>query len=68
MNRARNAAHVASDVVDMAETVLGAARRFGFRRKADRHPVESTWKAAKLISSMCGTNKSRPMRRTAMHA
>jgi hypothetical protein len=41
MNRARNAAHVASDVVDMAETVLGAARRFGFRRKADRHPVES---------------------------
>ncbi len=41
MNRARNAAHVASEVADMAETVLGAARRFGFRRKADRHPVDS---------------------------
>lgn len=41
MNRAKNAANVASDVVDMAESALGAARRFGFRRKADRHPVDS---------------------------
>lgn len=41
MSRARNAAHAASDVVDMAETVLGAARRFGFRRKANQHPVDS---------------------------
>jgi hypothetical protein len=39
--RARNVGQVASDVADMAETVLGAARRFGFRRRADRHPVES---------------------------
>lgn len=41
LNRARNAAHIASDITDMAETALGAARRFGFRRKANKHPVES---------------------------
>ena len=31
MNRARNAAHMAGDPADMAQDVLGAARRFGFR-------------------------------------
>lgn len=41
MNRARNAADIASDMADMAETALGAARRFGFRRQANKHPVES---------------------------
>jgi hypothetical protein len=41
MNRARNAANVATDLVDMAQDVMGAARRFGFRRKANTHPVDS---------------------------
>ena len=41
MNRARNAAHMASDLADMAQDVLGAARRFGFRRQANVHPVDS---------------------------
>lgn len=39
--RARNARHVATDIADMAGDVLSAARRFGFRRKADIHPVEA---------------------------
>ena len=41
MNRARNAAHIAGDLAGMAQDVLGAARRFGFRRQANIHPVES---------------------------
>ncbi len=41
MNRARNAAHIAGDVADMAQTAMGAARRFGFRRRANVHPVDS---------------------------
>lgn len=41
LNRARNAADIATDVADMAETAMGAARRFGFRRRANKHPVES---------------------------
>jgi hypothetical protein len=41
MNWARNAANVATDLVDMAQDVMGAARRFGFRRKANTHPVDS---------------------------
>jgi hypothetical protein len=52
MNRARNAANVAADVVDMAETALGAARRFGFRRKADRHPIESIEEANLAIGGL----------------
>jgi hypothetical protein len=40
-NRAKNAAHVATEVADIAQTALGAARRFGFRRQANRHPVDS---------------------------
>lgn len=41
MNRARNAAHIANDLAGMAQDVMGAARRFGFRRRADVHPVDS---------------------------
>lgn len=40
-SRARNAAHVATDLADMANDVRLAARRFGFRRRADVHPAES---------------------------
>ena len=39
--RARNAADVAHDVVDMANDVRLAARRFGFVRRTNVHPVES---------------------------
>lgn len=39
-NRAGNAAHMAGDLADMAQDALGAARRFGFRRQANIHPVD----------------------------
>ena len=39
--RARNAAQVGADVLDMANDVRLAARRFGFRRTADLHPAEA---------------------------
>lgn len=39
--RARNAANIAVDMIDMANDVRLAARRFGFRRQANIHPVES---------------------------
>ncbi|MGB1234407.1 MAG: hypothetical protein ACPG5U_01585 [Planktomarina sp.] len=41
MIRARNAADAANDLVGMAQDVAGAARRFGFRRKANIHPVDA---------------------------
>ncbi len=40
MHRARNAADMATEVVDMAQTAMGAARRYGFRRRAEKHPVD----------------------------
>ncbi len=39
--RARHAADVAHDVVEMASDVRSAARRFGFKRKTNVHPVET---------------------------
>ncbi len=39
--RARQGAEVASEVVDMTQTAMGAARRYGFRRKAETHPVDN---------------------------
>lgn len=39
--RARNAAEIAVDIVDMANDVRLAARRFGFRRLTNIHPAES---------------------------
>ena len=39
--RARRGAEVASDVMDMAGDVAAAARRFGFRRRYNQHPVDS---------------------------
>ena len=52
MNRARNAAYIASDLADMAQDVMGAARRFGFRRKANVHPVESLDDANVAIAAL----------------
>ncbi len=39
--RARNTAHMAGELVDMANDVRLAARRFGFRRQSNVHPVEN---------------------------
>lgn len=39
--RARNAANAAGDLLDMANDVRLAARRFGFRRQTNLHPAES---------------------------
>ena len=52
MNRARNAAHMAGDLADMAQDVLGAARRFGFRRQANIHPVESLQDANVAVAAL----------------
>jgi len=41
LNRARNAALMAGDLVDVAKDVQLAARRFGFRRQDNMHPVET---------------------------
>ena len=39
--RARDVAHAAKDLGDMAGDVMSAARRFGFRRRYNEHPVDS---------------------------
>lgn len=52
MNRARNAAYFASDLADMAQDVMGAARRFGFRRRANMHPVECLDDAGIAIAAL----------------
>ena len=38
--RARMAANAASELADIAGTMAGAVRRFGFRRRHDMHPVD----------------------------
>lgn len=50
--RARNARAVAEDLVDMAGDVMNAARRFGFRRRANVHPVESLDDADAAIAAV----------------
>jgi hypothetical protein len=40
-SRGRTAAATAADIVDMASDVAAAARRFGFTRRANVHPVET---------------------------
>ena len=39
--RARNAAEMTSELAGVASDVMAAARRFGFRRKYNGHPVDS---------------------------
>lgn len=39
--RARNATNAASELMDVANDVRLAARRFGFRRQSNLHPAES---------------------------
>jgi hypothetical protein len=40
-NRVRNAAEITHELGNMAGDVLSAARRFGFRRRHNQHPVDS---------------------------
>jgi hypothetical protein len=39
--RARNAAEMTHEIAGVASDVMAAARRFGFRRRLNTHPVES---------------------------
>lgn len=52
MNRARNAAYMARDMAGMAQDVIGAARRFGFRRQANVHPVDSLEDADVAVAAL----------------
>lgn len=40
ITRARNAAQITHELLDVASDVRAAARRFGFRRRADVHPAD----------------------------
>lgn len=52
LNRVRNAAHLAGDMAQMAQDVLGAARRFGFSRQANIHPAESLQDAKVAVAAV----------------
>jgi len=41
MQRAKDAAEMGSEMLDMARDVKAAARRFGFSRRHNEHPVDS---------------------------
>ena len=41
IQRARMAAEATQELAGVAQDVMAAARRFGFRRRHDQHPVES---------------------------
>jgi len=51
-NRAQNARDVVGDVADMANHVRLAARRFGFSRKMNVHPVESIEDPQRAIATI----------------
>jgi len=50
--RARNTAHMAGELVDVANDIRLAARRFGFRRRLNEHPVDSIDDANIAISAL----------------
>ena len=50
--RARNAAHMATELADVANDVRLAARRFGFRRQTNVHPVETIEDAKLAIGAI----------------
>jgi hypothetical protein len=52
MYRARAAGQVATDLAGAAADVMNAARRFGFRRRADQHPVEGIDRPDLAIGSL----------------
>jgi hypothetical protein len=51
-SRVRNAGYMAQDLADMAGDVMGAARRIGFRGRANVHPVESIDDPAIAIAAL----------------
>lgn len=51
-NRARNTRDMAGEVMDMANDVRLAARRFGFKRQSNLHPVESIGDTRLAIASI----------------
>ena len=50
--RARNAADATSELVDVANDVRLAARRFGFRRRTGQHPVDSIDEPSVAIAAL----------------
>ncbi|WP_420859387.1 hypothetical protein [Marivivens marinus] len=50
--RARNTADMASELIDLAKEVPLAARRFGFRRRANQHPVEGVDDARVAVAAI----------------
>ncbi|TNE63423.1 hypothetical protein [Celeribacter ethanolicus] len=52
MNRARNAANAASDLIGMADDLRLAVRRFGFTRKSGTHPVEQIEDARIAVAAL----------------
>lgn len=50
--RARNAAVMTEELAGMASDVMSAARRFGFRRKLNLHPVDSLDDANVAIAAL----------------
>lgn len=53
VNRTRNAARMTNELADVASDVMAAARRFGFSRKYNQHPVDSI-DDPKLAIAGCG--------------
>ncbi len=51
-SRVRNAGYIAQDLANMAGDVMGAARRLGFRRRANVHPVDSIEDPAIAIAAL----------------
>lgn len=51
-NRAQRVSHVAGDLINVAADVRNAARRFGFRKRANRHPVEGIDDPKLVIGAM----------------
>lgn len=50
--RMRNAAEITHELADVASDVMAAARRLGFRRRYDTHPVESVDKPDLALSAL----------------
>lgn len=52
MNRAKRGAEIASDLIDVASELKNAPRRYGFRRRANQHPVDGIEEPNLAISGL----------------
>lgn len=52
MNRARDAAKMVDELAGAAQNAMGAARRFGFRRQANKHPVDCIEEPALAVGGL----------------